>query len=619
MVVTIVVVLALIITVVVAISAFRQGERSGAENMREHLENAHGDSLFFGVEDDTDAIVRSILDVLRSAAVLLDDDGRILYSSPNAIRLGLSENGRLAVEDIENMLMQVRGDHRVRTKEFHIDLRRDRRARRVANAVQNGAAAGGGRNARRVVSSGAGVAPGQSPVNDSDRWLQVCIGPVAGDRYLVLVDDTTQEKHFEQMRRDFVTNVSHELKTPSGAIQLLSETVSDASDDPDAVRYFAGRINKESKRLSELIASLIELERAQSGTLAGERVPVPMVEVVNAAVGENQTAADAKHIELKVDVSDLDGQPAARSLVMGNRESLKSAIKNLVENAVRYSNNDTHVGIIVRRGSRNETVPGARDENGEQVTMLRQTVVVRVVDQGIGIPQESLSRIFERFYRVDPARSRATGGTGLGLSIVKHVVQDVGGTISVWSRQGEGTTFTVELPVASPSETGADEDDAHDDGRAHDGVHENGAHVDGAHDSDVVKSDVDVRNDGRAHDDVHDDVAHIDVAHDDDSHIDGRVHDDARNDGVHDGGAAEARDDDDRNHDDHDDHDGRTGAHRGYDGNPDAPDGGSSDAGSDSASDHTTAPASDLTAASSAASNADAHPGADDETLYLRS
>ena len=606
MVVTIVVVLALIITVCVAISAFRQGERSGAENMRDRLENAHGDSLFFGVEDDTDAIVRSILDVLRSAAVLLDDDGRILYSSPNAIRLGLSENGRLAVEDIENMLMQVRGDHRVRTKEFHIDLRRDRRARRVANAAQNSAAAGYGRNARRVVSSGAGVAPGQSPVNDSDRWLQVCIGPVAGDRYLVLVDDTTQEKHFEQMRRDFVTNVSHELKTPSGAIQLLSETVSDASDDPDAVRYFAGRINKESKRLSELIASLIELERAQSGTLAGERVPVPMVEVVNAAVGENQTAADAKHIELKVDVSDLDGQPAARSLVMGNRESLKSAIKNLVENAVRYSNNDTHVGIIVRRGNRNETVPGARDENGEQVTTLRQTVVVRVIDQGIGIPQESLSRIFERFYRVDPARSRATGGTGLGLSIVKHVVQDVGGTISVWSRQGEGTTFTVELPVASPSETGADEDDAHDDGRAHDGAHD-GAHVDGAHDSDVVKSDVVKSDDG----------AQIDGGPVDDAHDGGRAHDadvhdvDASVDGVPD----ESRDDDGRNHDDHDDHDGRTGAHRGVDGNPDVPDGGSTGP----ASGHTSAPASGLATASSAASNADAHPGADDETLYLRS
>lgn len=164
-------------------------------------------------------------------------------------------------------------------------------------------------------------------------------------------------------------------------------------------------------------------------------------------------------------MSDLDGVPAARSTVLGNRASLTSAIKNLVENAVHYSPNDTHVGIIVRRGSRNEPAPidekeaadaaaiSAGDDDatlnvGAKGVVRRDTIVVRVVDQGIGIPQESLSRIFERFYRVDPARSRATGGTGLGLSIVKHVVQDVGGTISVWSRQGEGSTFTVELPVA---------------------------------------------------------------------------------------------------------------------------------------------------------------------------
>lgn len=439
------VLLVLACIIIVGVTAYRRGRATGDADARDEMRvtRHHDDDTFFGPDDDVDEIVRSILDVLRSAAVILDADGGVVYSSPNALRLGLEENGRLAVQDIEDMLVQVRADGRVRSKEFHVDTRRDRRARRLAQArAQEGDA----------TPSGAGVAPGQSPVKGAGVWLQVCIGPIAGDRYLVLVDDTTQEKHFEQMRRDFVTNVSHELKTPSGAIQLLSETVSDAADDPDAVRYFAGRINKESKRLSELIASLIELERAQSGTLAGDRIPVPMLDVVRQAVQENQTAADAKNIELKIDVSDLDGVPAERSTVLGNRASLTSAIKNLVENAVRYSPNDTHVGIIVRRGSRTEPAPAGAGADGDGKgdgggTVTRETIVVRVIDQGIGIPQESLSRIFERFYRVDPARSRATGGTGLGLSIVKHVIQDVGGTISVWSREGEGSTFTVELPV----------------------------------------------------------------------------------------------------------------------------------------------------------------------------
>ena len=194
---------------------------------------------------------------------------------------------------------------------------------------------------------------------------------------------------------------------------------------------------KESGRLTELVHRLIDLQKAQSmdGMVASE--PVSTMGVVRAAIGENQVQADAKHIDIRltfagkpVPLAAGEGGAAPEGpdvTVMADAESLKTAVKNLVENAIHYSPEHTVVGV------------GVAQRDGK--------VTIRVVDQGIGIPQASLGRVFERFYRVDPARSRATGGSGLGLAITKHCVQECGGTISVWSREGEGSTFTIELPA----------------------------------------------------------------------------------------------------------------------------------------------------------------------------
>ena len=240
------------------------------------------------------------------------------------------------------------------------------------------------------------------------------------------------------MRRDFVTNVSHELKTPAGAISLLAETIGDAADDPDMVKYFAGRVSKESERLTELVHRLIDLQKAQSAAAVLNAERLSVLALVREAIVENQVKAESKHINLVLSLNGrqklVHAEGAANAVdeddlfIEADHETIKTAVKNLVENAINYSPDHTTVAVGVGSG------------DGK--------VAIRVVDQGIGIPESSLDRIFERFYRVDPARSRETGGTGLGLAITKHCVQDCGGTIAVWSREGEGSTFTITLPQA---------------------------------------------------------------------------------------------------------------------------------------------------------------------------
>jgi two-component system sensor histidine kinase SenX3 len=226
------------------------------------------------------------------------------------------------------------------------------------------------------------------------------------------------------VRRDFVANVSHELKTPVGALSLLSEAVTDAADDPEAVTRFAGRMQTEAVRLTNLVQELIDLSRVQDDGPIADPDPVPVDALVDEAVSRIRQTADKKNIEIAVaDAGDL--------CLRGDRDRLSTALGNLVENAVNYSPEGTRVAIGFR------TVPGT---GGSQIELT-------VTDQGIGIPEKDRERIFERFYRVDPARSRQTGGTGLGLSIVKHVVAAHGGQISVWSVEGQGSTFTVRLPA----------------------------------------------------------------------------------------------------------------------------------------------------------------------------
>ena len=263
--------------------------------------------------------------------------------------------------------------------------------------------------------------PGRPPAVYRARLAPVGDGTVA-----VLLEDVTDARRLEDVRRDFVANVSHELKTPAAALGLLSEALQDAADDAKAVRTFAARAQKESTRLGSLVQDLVALSRLEGA----ERHPDPEVvrldRVVAEAVDRVRTTAQARDITV-VRSGDSGIQ------LSGSEAQLTTAIGNLLENAVNYSPDGARV------------VVGARivaEQSGP-------VVEVNVVDEGIGISRKDAERVFERFYRADPARSRATGGTGLGLAIVKHVATNHGGTVSVRSTEGYGSTFTLRLPALS--------------------------------------------------------------------------------------------------------------------------------------------------------------------------
>jgi two-component system sensor histidine kinase SenX3 len=247
--------------------------------------------------------------------------------------------------------------------------------------------------------------------------------PLGSRLVLLLVEDMTEARRIEAVRRDFVANVSHELKTPAGALSLLSEAVLDAADDPEAVKRFAGRMQNEATRLTNLVQELIDLSRVQDNDMLAQAELVPVDELVTEAIDRCRQQAGSKQITI------ASGGTAGLT-VWGNRGQLAAALGNLVENAVNYSPPHTRVAIAGAR------VPS---QDGDLIE-------IAVTDQGIGIPETDRERIFERFYRVDPARSRATGGTGLGLAIVKHVAASHGGEVLVWSAEGQGSTFTLRLP-----------------------------------------------------------------------------------------------------------------------------------------------------------------------------
>ncbi len=262
----------------------------------------------------------------------------------------------------------------------------------------------------------------RGPIGSGKRELKVSVNTLDDEgMVLVLLSDESEARRIDAVRRDFVANVSHELKTPIGALGLLSEAILGAKDQPDAVVKFASRMQNEAKRLTELVQEIIDLSRLQSSDPLQKAVAVEINDVVREAVDQAQFSSEQRGISLEIGELQ-DGT------VIGDREQLITAAHNLVENAVNYSPEQTKVSIVTKR-------------NGDLVE-------VSVTDQGIGIAESELNRIFERFYRVDPARSRMTGGTGLGLSIVKHVAQNHGGDVKVWSKLGVGSTFTLQLPVA---------------------------------------------------------------------------------------------------------------------------------------------------------------------------
>lgn len=243
----------------------------------------------------------------------------------------------------------------------------------------------------------------------------------ADSRFVVVFAwDNSENVRMESARRDFVANVSHELKTPVGAISLLVEALVEAGDDPVAVSHFTAKLQRETARMSTMISELITLSKLQGAASLPESQPVDVDRVIDAAVARSRSTAEMHGIALKTDA------PSGARL-LGDETLLVTAVSNLITNAINYSPENTPVSVT--RGIRGESV------------------VIRVTDHGIGIAPEDQKRVFERFYRVDQARSRATGGTGLGLSLVKHTVINHGGNVSLWSRPGTGSTFSLEFPV----------------------------------------------------------------------------------------------------------------------------------------------------------------------------
>jgi two-component system, OmpR family, sensor histidine kinase SenX3 len=253
------------------------------------------------------------------------------------------------------------------------------------------------------------------------RWLRATITPAADGATLVVVRDVTRQRQLEDVRRDFVTNASHELKTPAATIQAVAETLGQAaSDDPEAVPRFAAQLERESVRLSRIVADLLDLSRLESGSALDELVSL------GAAAREEWQRLEESAREAGVTLEiRTDGERPVR----GSQRDLALLVRNLIDNAIRYSHGGGQVDVRV-------------DSDGNDV-------LLRVSDTGIGVPSRDISRIFERFYRVDRARSRETGGTGLGLAIVKHVVENHGGKVEVESELGRGTTFLIRLPAAS--------------------------------------------------------------------------------------------------------------------------------------------------------------------------
>lgn len=331
-----------------------------------------------------DEVIR-VLSVLPSASIVTAPDGAVLRASSRALALGLVNRSSLTIPDIARLVERVSEDGNAREQEMRV--RRPPLGRELLELRVRAAALGTG-------------------------------------AILVLIDDLAEERRVDAVRRDFVANVSHELKTPVGALSLLAETVLSAADDPEQVRHFAERMQMEASRLSSLIQDVIDLSRLQSDDPMTRAEVVSVDELISRAMDEVRTLAVSHEIEL---ITGEDSQAE----IYGDRGQLLTALRNLLTNAIAYSPSKTRVAI------------SSRAADG--------IVDIAVKDQGIGIPGHDLDRIFERFYRVDQARSRGTGGTGLGLAIVKHVCQNHGGECTVWSEVNTGSTFTLRLPAYDPT------------------------------------------------------------------------------------------------------------------------------------------------------------------------
>lgn len=323
-----------------------------------------------------------LLELTDADYLIVDSDDAVIRSSDTVINIGLVEGNRITSENIRKLVRNVRKKHEVIEAEV---------------AIPRGSLSSGFHE-RRVRISTIG----------SD-------GTVA-----VLIFDDTEARRLDAVRRDFVANISHELKTPIGGISILAEALAEGSNDPELVKNFSERMLIEANRLTHLVQEIIDLSRIQDQNTMQNSEMVSLNKVVEEAIYQSKVRAEKRHVEINF-AADEEIE------FFGDRKQLVMAISNLVENAINYSPERTTVNVVLRK---NEDV-----------------AEIAISDQGVGIAESDIERIFERFYRVDSARSRDTGGTGLGLSIVKHVISNHGGDIQVWSVPGTGSTFTVLLPL----------------------------------------------------------------------------------------------------------------------------------------------------------------------------
>ncbi len=326
--------------------------------------------------------VAEVLAVLGSSGIVLDSSDHVVNNSPAAAAHGLVRGGELVHAELLQLARTVRRDGVIREDEFEL----------------------------------------RKGIGDARTVVAARVAPLGGHHLLLLVDDRSVAARVERVRRDFVANVSHELKTPVGGISLLAEAIVDAHDDPEAVARFAQRISVESERLARLVREIVELSRVQGVDVISDPGLVDVAACARDAIDRSRLLAEQSRVELASSFED-------DCHVWGDEDLITSAVANLLVNAVTYSDPGTRVALNVRRGP-----------DG--------IIETTVTDQGVGIATADQTRIFERFYRVDAARSRRTGGTGLGLSIVKHVAENHGGQVSVWSSPDQGSTFTLRLPSA---------------------------------------------------------------------------------------------------------------------------------------------------------------------------
>jgi two-component system sensor histidine kinase SenX3 len=326
------------------------------------------------------------LKALDRESIILDSSGYIRYETNKISLLNLAKDNKILSEELLALVRVVRRTGK--TQEGSIEVAR-------------------------------------GPIGEGKRDLQITAALIDNEgSVLVIIDDEGEKQRIDAIRRDFITNISHELKTPIQALSLNSDALLEIKDEPDKVVLFANKIKTQTIRLNDLVKEIINLSKIQDSDPLDMAHNVEISNVIAEAVDQCEVLAEARKILIN-----LDG--VQNAVVVGNREQLVMAVHNLVENAINYSAEGTNVVI------------SSKLDDG--------LIEILVKDQGLGIAEENLDRIFERFYRVDPARSRATGGTGLGLSIVKHVITNHGGEVKVWSSMGVGSTFAIRLPIANES------------------------------------------------------------------------------------------------------------------------------------------------------------------------